>query len=82
MNPQMIAALIVSPFALAFVYAGIHEYSRYKSEGRATYGLAFDEETGTSHVTAIGEDDDVYDPEDFDPAAYNDPDSGNGKDRA
>ncbi|MGK7652599.1 MULTISPECIES: hypothetical protein [unclassified Roseovarius] len=82
MTPQIIAALIVSPFALAFVYAGIHEYTRYKSEGRATYGLVFDEETGTSHVTAIGEDEDAYDPEDFDPAAYNDPESGSDDDRA
>ena len=54
MSAQLVAALIVSPFALAFVYAGYHEYSRYKSEGRATYGLVYDEESGTTHVTGIG----------------------------
>ncbi|MDD9727416.1 hypothetical protein PVV74_18310 [Roseovarius sp. SK2] len=74
MSAQLVAALIVSPFALAFVYAGYHEYSRYKSEGRATYGLAYDEESGTTHVTGIGEDETAYDPEEFDPSNYNDPD--------
>ncbi|WP_420821285.1 hypothetical protein [Pseudooceanicola onchidii] len=70
----MIAAVILTPFALAFVYAGIHEYLRYKSDGRATYGLVYDEDTGTTHVTGIGEDDTAYDPDDYDPASYNDPD--------
>ncbi|QFT80572.1 hypothetical protein FIU89_08110 [Roseovarius sp. THAF27] len=74
MSAQLLAALIVSPFALAFVYAGYHEYSRYKSEGRATYGLAYDEESGTTHVTGIGDDEEAYDPEDFDPNGYRDPD--------
>lgn len=73
-NAQLITALLLSPFALAFVYAGIHEYLRYKSEGRANYGLVFDEETGTTYVTGIGEDEDAFDPEDFNPDDFNDPD--------
>lgn len=74
MEARLIAALILTPFALAFIYAGIHEYLRYKSEGRASYGLAYDEETGTTHVTGIGEDDEAYDPEEYDPGKFNDPD--------
>jgi len=80
MTAQLVAALIVSPFALAFVYAAYHEYSRYKSEGRATYGLAYDEESGTTHVTGIGEDEEAYDHNDFDPNDYNDPDIKNTTD--
>ncbi len=71
MKAQAIAALILSPFALAFVYAGIHEYMRFKSEGKATYGLVYDEDSGTSHVTRLDEDEDPFDPEDFDPSAAN-----------
>ncbi|MGR3321389.1 MAG: hypothetical protein ACU0DK_05605 [Pseudooceanicola sp.] len=72
MDAQVIAILILLPFGLAFVYAGIHEYRRYKSDGRANYGLVYDEESGTTHVTAIGEDQEPYDPEDYDPSEYND----------
>lgn len=68
----MIAFLILLPFAIAFVSAGIHEYLRYKSEGRATYGLVYDDESGTTHVTGIAEGDEAYDPGGFDPAEYND----------
>jgi len=67
MEARLIAAIILSPFLVAFVYAGVHEYLRYRSEGRADYGLQFDEETGTTHVTSISEDEDCYDPDDFDP---------------
>ena len=56
----MIAFLIILPFAIAFVFAGIHEYLRYKSEGRATYGLVYDEESGTTHVTGIAEGEEAY----------------------
>jgi hypothetical protein len=66
----MIAILLVVPFTLVFIYAGIHEYRRYKSEGRAKYGLVYDEETGTTHVTGIAEDQDGYDPDEFDPSDY------------
>lgn len=68
---QIIAAAILLPFTFAFIYAGIHEYRRYKSEGRASYGLVYNEETGTTHVTGIGDDEDPYDPDDFDPSDYN-----------
>ncbi|WP_238369086.1 hypothetical protein [Heliomarina baculiformis] len=71
MEAQTIAALIITPFAAAFVYAGIHEFRRYKSDGRANYGLVFDEETGTTHVTGIAEDEEAYDIEEFDPSDYN-----------
>ncbi|WP_375690229.1 hypothetical protein [Pseudooceanicola sp. LIPI14-2-Ac024] len=72
MEAQVIAAIIILPFALAFVYAGIHEFRRFRSEGKASYGLAYDEVTGTTHVTGIGEDEETYDLSDFDPSEYND----------
>ncbi|WP_375176223.1 hypothetical protein [Pseudooceanicola sp.] len=75
MSAQLIAAIVVLPFAGAFIYAAIHEYLRYKSDGRANYGLVFDDETGTSYVSSIAEDDTGYDPEDFDPGNYNDPET-------
>lgn len=68
MDAKLIALLILLPFALVFIYAGFHEYRRYKSEGRASYGLIYDEETGTTHVGGIGEDEEGYDPEEFDPS--------------
>ncbi|HBZ45408.1 MAG TPA: hypothetical protein DEO85_15440 [Maritimibacter sp.] len=80
MDARLIAAIIILPFAFAFIYAGIHEYLRYKSEGRANYGLVYDEESGTTHVTGIGDDAEGYDPEDFDPNDYNDPDIQSGED--
>lgn len=75
-QPQLIAALILLPFTVVFLYAGIHEYRRYKSEGKASYGLVYDEETGTTHVSAIAEGVDAYDPEDFDPDSYNEANNG------
>ncbi|MGR3373227.1 hypothetical protein [Pseudooceanicola nanhaiensis] len=72
MEAQVIAALILLPFALAFIYAAVHEYLRYKSDGRANYGLVYNEETGTTHVTGIADDQEAYDPEDYDPNAYRD----------
>ncbi|KQI71672.1 hypothetical protein AN191_11845 [Loktanella sp. 5RATIMAR09] len=82
MEPQLIAIALIVPFVLVFIYAGLHEYRRYKSEGRAKYGLVYDEETGTTHVTGIPEDDEGYDPSDFDPSDFdpsdhNEPDETN-----
>lgn len=74
MEAKLIATLLLVPFAAVFIYAGIHEYRRYKSDGRANYGLVYDEETGTTHVGAIAEDEEPYDPDDFDPSNYNEPD--------
>lgn len=39
---QLAIGAILFPFILVFTYAGVHEYKRYKSEGRATYGLVYD----------------------------------------
>ena len=72
MTAQVITAVLILPFAAAFIYAGVHEYLRYKSDGRATYGLVYDEESGTTHVTGIPEDEEAYDPDDFDPSNYRD----------
>ncbi|QYX55603.1 hypothetical protein K1T73_10925 [Roseovarius sp. SCSIO 43702] len=71
MELRLILAAVLSPFLVAFIYAGFHEYLRFKSEGRADYGLQYDDETGTTHVTSIPEDEDGYDPAEFDPRAAN-----------
>ncbi|OCW58674.1 hypothetical protein [Hoeflea olei] len=75
MTGQLLAILLVLPFALMFLYAGFHEFQRYKAEGRAKYGLVFNEETGTTHVTGIPEHEDGYDPAEFDPGAFNERDT-------
>jgi hypothetical protein len=72
MLAQSIAILILLPFASVFVYAGVHEYQRYRSEGSAKYGLVYDPESGTTHVSGIAEDDDGYDPDGFDPSENRD----------
>lgn len=72
MEARTLALMMLAPFALLFIYLGFREYQRYRSEGRAKYGLVYDEETGTTHVTGIAEDDDGYDPNEFDPGDCND----------
>ncbi len=72
MEAQIIAAIILVPITFVFLYAGIHEFRRFKSDGRANYGLVYDEETGTTHVTGIAEGEDSYDLEEYDPNNYND----------
>jgi hypothetical protein len=59
-------ALVLLPFASVFIYAAIHEYRRYRSEGSAKYGLVYDEISGTTHVSGIADDEDGYDPSKFD----------------
>ncbi|MBF53173.1 MAG: hypothetical protein ABJN39_21495 [Sulfitobacter sp.] len=73
MGTQIVALLIMLPIASVFIYAGIHEYRRYKSDGRSNYGLVYDEETGTTHVTGISDQKDSYNPDDFDPNDYSEP---------
>jgi hypothetical protein len=82
MPANVLALLILSPFVAAVIYAGFHEYRRYKSAGSATYGLAYDEQTGTTHITEIADGEEGYDPEDFDPNAYNDPETADKPDEA
>jgi hypothetical protein len=67
MNASTIALLILLPAALVFVYAGWHEYRRYKAEGPSNYGLTYDPETNTTHVGPLSEGEDSYDPDDFEP---------------
>lgn len=67
METRHLVLLIVSPFALVFFYAIWHEYRRYKREGASSYGLTYDPETNTTHVGTLPDDDDGYDPEEFNP---------------
>jgi hypothetical protein len=67
MEARYVALLILVPFALVFAYATWHEYRRFKIEGRSTYGLSYDPETNTTHVGPIPEDEEGFDPKEFDP---------------
>lgn len=84
MKAELIPMLMLVPFMLLFIYAGVREYQRFKSEGRAKYGLVFNEETGTSHVTGIAQDQEGYDPTEFDPGDHNEREtrSETGEDKA
>ncbi|NBB97081.1 MAG: hypothetical protein GVY34_02770 [Alphaproteobacteria bacterium] len=72
---QLVIGAILLPFILVFIYAGVHEYKRYKSEGRATYGLVYDEKTGTTHVGGLADESESFKPTEFDPGGYNDAES-------
>ncbi|MFX0541102.1 hypothetical protein ACEWPM_005140 [Roseovarius sp. S4756] len=71
MTGQIIAMILLTPFALAFIYAGIHEYLRHRSRDGASYGLVYDEETGTTHISGIAENEEAYNPDEFDPNDHN-----------
>jgi hypothetical protein len=73
MEARLIAGLILLPFVAAFIYAGIHEYRRFKSEGPSDYGLVYDEDTGTTHVAPLEDASESYDVEEFDPSNFKDP---------
>ncbi|AHM05256.1 hypothetical protein roselon_02973 [Roseibacterium elongatum DSM 19469] len=75
MDARLLAGLILVPFMVVFVHAVVHELRRYTSEGRSQYGLTFNEETGTTHVGALAEDESGFDPDSYDPSDYNDPET-------
>ena len=62
MSASALAFVILTPFAGIFAYATWHEYRRYKDEGSSSYGLTYDPETNTTHVGAMAEDEESYDP--------------------
>ncbi|SIT10834.1 hypothetical protein SAMN05421759_11664 [Roseivivax lentus] len=70
MQDKLIPILILLPILAVVIMACIHEFRRYKSEGKANYGLVYDESTGTTYLTGIAENEEAYDPEDFDPSNY------------
>ena len=67
MEARYLALLILVPFMAVFAYATWHEYKRFKSEGRNVYGLSYDPETNTTHVSAMDEHGEEFDPKDFEP---------------
>jgi len=58
-----LALLLIIPFAAIFAYAGWHEWRRVRKEGPGNYGLAYDPETGSTHVTLLDDGETGYDPE-------------------
>lgn len=67
MEARYVALLILVPFVAVFAYATWHEYRRFRHEGRSTYGLTYDPETNTTHVDALPEHQDGFDPRHFNP---------------
>ena len=55
--------LLLSPFIVLFIYAGWHEMRRMRRDGHSNYGLAYDPETETTHVTLLNEGETGFDPE-------------------
>jgi hypothetical protein len=80
MEARLIAGVILLPFVAAFIYAGIHEYRRFKSEGPSDYGLVYDEETGTTHVATLEDGSESFDVEEFDPSNFKDPEVDDASD--
>jgi hypothetical protein len=64
---QYIAFIILVPFVAVFIYATWQEYKRYKAEGSSSYGLTYNPETNTTHVGALPEDEESFDPEEYEP---------------
>lgn len=67
MEARLIVFVLLTPFVLVFIYAAWHEYSRFKREGPSSYGLTYDPDTNSTHVGALPDDDDGFDPVEFDP---------------
>lgn len=63
MSNGSIALLIIVPFAGIFAYAAWHEWHRLRKDGPGNYGLAYDPETDTTHVTLLEDGEAGYDPE-------------------
>lgn len=63
MPASTLAIFILTPFIVIFAYAGWHEWRRVRKEGQGNYGLAYDSETDTTHVTLLEEGETGYDPE-------------------
>jgi hypothetical protein len=63
MSVTTIAFALLSPFVLIFAYAGWHEWHRAREAGHSNYGLAYDPETDSTHVTLLEEGETGYNPE-------------------
>ncbi|MDZ7708906.1 MAG: hypothetical protein U5K36_01330 [Roseovarius sp.] len=64
MTASSLALVILTPFVVIFVYSGWHEWKRARdSDGPDNYGLAYDPETDSTHVTLLDEGETGYDPE-------------------
>lgn len=68
MELRLLVALMILPFAVIFGYCMWHELRRFRHEGRAAYGLSYDEETDSTHVVLLSDDETGYDPRNTTPA--------------
>lgn len=64
MGSTLIAFGLISPFALVFGYAALHEIARRHSDNGSHYGLAYDPETDSTHLTLLAEGEDGVRPGD------------------
>lgn len=62
MTGSTIAFVILAPFTAVFVYAAWHEWRRARKDGHSNYGLSYDPETDTTHVTLLDEGETGYHP--------------------
>jgi len=62
MSASTLAFIILTPFVGVFAYAAWHEWHRAREEGPGSYGLAYDPETDSTHVTLLEEGETGYDP--------------------
>jgi len=63
MPASALALFLLTPFVLIFGYAAWHEWHRMREDGHSNYGLAYDPETDSTHVTLLDEGETGYDPE-------------------
>ena len=67
MFARLPSILLLTPFVLVFLYAAWHEYNRFKRDGASSYGLNYDPETNSTYVTALADDEDHFNLEEFSP---------------
>ncbi|MGR3460813.1 MAG: hypothetical protein ACU0AX_08045 [Roseovarius sp.] len=63
MPTSAFALVLLAPFIAIFAYAAWHEWHRAREDGHSNYGLAYDPETDSTHVTLLEEGASGYDPE-------------------
>ncbi|WP_104019014.1 hypothetical protein [Roseovarius nitratireducens] len=80
MPTSAFALVLLAPFIAIFAYAAWHEWHRVREDGHSNYGLAYDPETDSTHVTLLEDGEAGYDPE-TENAAGDDGDTGQDETR-
>ena len=75
MHTSALVLVLLTPFVAIFGYAAWHEWHRARDDGHSNYGLAYDPETDSTHVTLLDEGETGYDPETDSPQDHADGDN-------